>query len=316
MSLEDLTIRKKYNKISVGKEGVWKMNKRARKKRAKRIVKATSFALAIAAFSAAIYAMQLKEVNIDYLGENISFKTFASTVSEALKEQDIKILESEDISTDPKNKLNRNNNISISKKPIILAAVAPIVEVVEPVVEEKPVIVEEKKEEKIEKKETVNRSTTPKKSTSSTSRGNVRTSWGPDVIKREEGVLEASDGTLIEYEGVMQLEATAYCACYKCCGKWPGNKWYGITATGTRAKVGTIAVDPRVIPLGTKVYVEGLFGAENYGYATAEDTGGAIKGNIIDLYFNTHRETINWGRQQVNVYILKDTTNALIASAE
>lgn len=315
MSLEKLTSRKNYNKISVGKEGVWRMNKRARKKRTKRIIKATCFALAVAAFSTAFYGMQLKEVNIDYLGKNVSFKTFASTVSEALKERDIRLLETEDISTGLTNKLARNNNISIYEKPIILAAVAPAAPVIElPVVEEAPIVVEEKKEEK--KEEKVDRSTTPKKSTASTSRGNVRTSWGPDVIKREEGVLEASDGTLIEYEGVMQLEATAYCACYECCGKWPGNKWYGITATGTRAKVGTIAVDPRVIPLGTKVYVEGLFGAENYGYATAEDTGGAIKGNIIDLYFNTHRETINWGRQQVNVYILKDNTNALIASVE
>jgi len=133
------------------------------------------------------------------------------------------------------------------------------------------------------------------------------------MVKAEYQVLEASDGTLIEYEGVMQLEATAYCACYECCGKYPGNKWYGITATGTRAKVGTIAVDPRVIPLGTKVYVEGLYGAKNYGYATAEDTGGAIKGQIIDLYFDTHRETINWGRQQVKVYILKDNSQKTLA---
>ena len=292
------------------------MNKRAKKQRAKRILKATSFALAVAAFSVAIYTAQLKKVSINYHGENMSFRTFASTVREALKEQNIDVKDTEELSTDINGKLDRNNIFTIVEKPVVLAMVAPVVEEVpvaeEPMVEV-PVVValEEKKEEaKVEK------TTEKKKASNVTSRGNVRTTWGPDVYQVEEGVLEASDGTLIEYEAVMQLEATAYCACHECCGKWPGNKWYGITATGTKAKVGTIAVDPRVIPLGTQVYIEGLYGAKNYGYGSAEDTGGAIKGNIIDLYFNTHRETINWGRQQVKVYILKDNSQSAIASLE
>lgn len=285
------------------------MNKRARKKRTKRIAKATCFALAMATFSAAIYGMQLKEVNINYLGENISFKTFASTVSDALKEQNIELDDNQEISTDIFTKLGRSNLFSITEKqPILLAMVEPEVKPVEEVT-----VPEVVKEEPKVQEDNVDRSTTVKKSTSSTSRGTTRMTWGPDVYKKEEGVLEASDGTLIEYEGILQFEATAYCACYECCGKHPGNKWYGITATGTRAKVGTIAVDPRVIPLGTKVYVEGLYGAKNYGYAVAEDTGGAIKGEIIDLYFNTHKETVNWGRQQVNIYILKDNSQSTLA---
>lgn len=60
----------------------------------------------------------------------------------------------------------------------------------------------------------------------------------------------------------------------------------------------TIAVDPSVIPLGSKVYVDG------YGYAIAADTGGAIKGNIIDLYLNTSSECTSWGRRPVNVLIV------------
>ena len=60
----------------------------------------------------------------------------------------------------------------------------------------------------------------------------------------------------------------------------------------------TIAVDPSVIPLGTKVYVEG------YGYAIAADTGGAIKGNRVDLFFNTEAEASNWGVRNLDVYIL------------
>ncbi|HSN59181.1 MAG TPA: 3D domain-containing protein, partial [Clostridiaceae bacterium] len=61
----------------------------------------------------------------------------------------------------------------------------------------------------------------------------------------------------------------------------------------------TIAVDPSVIPLGTKVYVEG------YGYAIAQDTGGAIKGNIIDVYYDNMSEVNAWGVKYVNVYILE-----------
>ena len=72
----------------------------------------------------------------------------------------------------------------------------------------------------------------------------------------------------------------------------------GTTAMGTKARVGAIAVDPSVIPLGTKVYVEG------YGFATAEDTGGNIKGNTIDVYKNSESECLNWGVRNVTIYIL------------
>ena len=89
------------------------------------------------------------------------------------------------------------------------------------------------------------------------------------------------------------VEATAYSL--ECDGG-------SVTATGFNlrknpdAKV--IAVDPRVIPLGTKVYVEG------YGYATALDTGGAIKGNKIDVFIPSLRDTLKWGRRTVKITIL------------
>lgn len=70
------------------------------------------------------------------------------------------------------------------------------------------------------------------------------------------------------------------------------------TATGLRAKYGVIAVDRRVIPLNTFVFVEG------YGFAIAADTGGAIKGNKIDVCFNTRAECIQWGRRKVKIHIL------------
>ena len=106
------------------------------------------------------------------------------------------------------------------------------------------------------------------------------------AIGTEVGNPEAVAPVSGDYSKVITVEATAY--------THTGN----LTATGTVARVGVIAVDPNVIPLGTRVYVEG------YGYAVAEDTGGAIKGNIIDLFMDTNQECINWGRRDVKVYIL------------
>lgn len=74
----------------------------------------------------------------------------------------------------------------------------------------------------------------------------------------------------------------------------------GITRCGTRLRPGVAAVDPDVIPLGTKLYVEG------YGPAIAEDTGGAIKGNRIDLFFPSREEALIFGVKEVNVIILDD----------
>lgn len=71
----------------------------------------------------------------------------------------------------------------------------------------------------------------------------------------------------------------------------------GITAMGTRARVGEIAVDPSVIPLGSTVYIEGV------GARRAEDTGGNIKGNTIDIYMNTESQCRSWGVRYVTVYI-------------
>lgn len=111
-------------------------------------------------------------------------------------------------------------------------------------------------------------------------------------------------GSSFNYRNVMKMRATAYSADEVCTGKGSGDPYFGITATGTRAKrnpngYSTIAVDPRVIPLGTKVYVEG------YGLAIAEDVGGAIKGNRIDVFVNTVSQANTWGVRWVNVYILK-----------
>lgn len=103
-------------------------------------------------------------------------------------------------------------------------------------------------------------------------------------------------GTNLEYTEILDFQATAYYC--------EPNAW-NTTYTGTEARVGAIAVDPNFIPLGTKMYIVSADGAYVYGYCVAEDTGGAIKGRIVDLYFNTYHECIQFGRRDVKIYVLK-----------
>lgn len=111
-----------------------------------------------------------------------------------------------------------------------------------------------------------------------------------NIIKTEKGSFEISKK--------LQMKSTAYTAGSACTGKKPGDKGYGITASGMKAQVGVVAVDTSVIPLGTKLYVEG------YGYAVAGDTGGSIKNNKIDLFFNSYSDAVQYGVKNVNVYVL------------
>ena len=102
----------------------------------------------------------------------------------------------------------------------------------------------------------------------------------------------------------IKVTATAYCPCEKCCGKWGKNRPKDengepivYTASGAIAKAGrTIAVDPSVIPYGTEVIINGKA-------FVAEDCGGAIKGSHIDIYFDTHKEALDFGKKDLTVYI-------------
>ncbi len=95
---------------------------------------------------------------------------------------------------------------------------------------------------------------------------------------------------------ILEMSASAYDPGPRSCGKYAS----GRTSCGLRAGYGVVAVDPEVIPLGTKLYIEG------YGHAVAGDRGRAIKGNRIDLGFNTYREAIQFGRRTVTVHILEE----------
>ena len=96
-----------------------------------------------------------------------------------------------------------------------------------------------------------------------------------------------------KFKQTIYVDATAYSADDPL---FAGN----LTASGTKVRHGIIAVDPNVIPLGTKVYIPG------YGEAIAEDTGGSIIGNRIDIAFDTYEEAMRFGRQSLQIYIIAD----------
>ena len=116
---------------------------------------------------------------------------------------------------------------------------------------------------------------------------------------------------------VVVMEATAYCACKKCCewkrswgcfllppvhatGRNKGRrKVVGITADGSKAKKGTIAADTRRYPFGTIMHVPG------YGWGEVHDRGRAIKGNRIDVFFKSHKKALQFGRKKVKVKVYR-----------
>ena len=103
-----------------------------------------------------------------------------------------------------------------------------------------------------------------------------------EIVEKLDFEIEATERPYTEKEMII----TAYCPCEKCCGNSNG-----ITASGTKAKQGrTVAVDPRYIPYGTEIIIDG----QTY---IAEDCGGAIKGNRIDLFFDSHSEAESFGKQ-------------------
>lgn len=102
------------------------------------------------------------------------------------------------------------------------------------------------------------------------------------------------NGRPINYKKVITGKATAYCG-------------GGITSTGARAMPGRVAVDPREIPYGTKMYIVSSDGRWNYGYCVASDTGGFIynSSTVVDLYMHSYTDCRNFGRRNVDIYILE-----------
>ena len=117
-----------------------------------------------------------------------------------------------------------------------------------------------------------------------------------EVSEVSEPVIEQEYTTATAEREYIEVTATltAYCPCVKCCGKSDG-----ITASGTQATAGrTVAVDTRLIPYGTEISIDG----KTY---IAEDCGGKVKGYTIDVFFDSHEEALNFGRQTKTVKIYK-----------
>lgn len=119
--------------------------------------------------------------------------------------------------------------------------------------------------------------------------------YGVWNLKKSSLNTKEAIGTVNGQPYSMMISATATAYCDK-----------GITASGLRSQVGVVAVDPRVIPLGTRLYIESADGTWSYGVCVAGDTGGAIKGNIVDLFYDSYNQCIQFGRRGCNIYVLAD----------
>jgi 3D (Asp-Asp-Asp) domain-containing protein len=122
----------------------------------------------------------------------------------------------------------------------------------------------------------------------------------PTIVETNFIIQKEYTSIKINQTDPMEMIVTSYTAGPESTGKRQGMKGYGITRTGTRAKVGVCAVDPEYIPLGTSLYIDG------YGYCRAEDTGGKVKGYHIDVFLDKVSDAIKFGRSERKVWILKD----------
>lgn len=111
-----------------------------------------------------------------------------------------------------------------------------------------------------------------------------------------DGFIVLETGEVLTFTHTGQFLATAYTS-------WIADV-KDITATGTKARVGAIAVDPTVIPYGTRMFIVANDGSYIYGIATAEDCGGDIKGNRLDLFYDTEEECWQFGARTCTVYFL------------
>ena len=120
------------------------------------------------------------------------------------------------------------------------------------------------------------------------------------------GTKSGKGGKDFKYKNVIDVKCTAYTNSYEDTGKRPGDPAFGITKSGMKAQKGVVAVDPSVIPLGTKMYIEILDDKiEDYGFCVAGDTGGKIKGKKVDLFFDATADQIKqFGVRKAKVYIL------------
>lgn len=137
---------------------------------------------------------------------------------------------------------------------------------------------------------------------------NIKTEAIDRVVRKGSEMLYVTDqGKPYLCSAIYTMKSSAYDLSFASCGKYPDHPQYGITRSGTKARPGVVAVDPKTIKLKSKLYVESLDRTQDYGFASAEDTGGAIKNNRIDLFIGNNREAYRYGMRNVKVYVLDET---------
>ena len=218
-------------------------------------------------------------------GETCDYKTLEKTVGEALKEEGIKLSKLDIV--EPGLKKPVKNGMTIVVKRVVVEK-----EVVEEVIKFKTI-----------KKEDPTMNEGKKKVVQEGKNGKAKVTYRVTYIDGKEAkrkkikseVITPKKNKIVKIGTRVTIDGFAYSR--KLVVKAYSYTGGGRTAMGTRARVGEIAVDPNVIPLGSKVYIEGV------GVRYAEDTGGNIKGNTIDIYMNTMSECRNWGVRYVTIYI-------------
>ncbi len=245
-----------------------------------------------------------REVTINSDGSDIVLLTIAPDVKSALREAQIKLGDKDRVSPDPDTVITGKTEIAVIR------------------VEEKVEKIEMKMDftNQISKSDELDKGITKvaKKGISGLKELEIKVVFENGIeIKREivgekvlknpvNGIIEegtrttfiSSRGQVTRFVRALKMTATAYDATFESCGKHPEHPQYGITYSGLKVRPGIVAVDPRVIPLGTYLYVEG------YGEALAADIGGAIKGNRIDLYYELPEDVAKYGKRAVKVYVL------------
>lgn len=240
--------------------------------------------LVLVAFYAAL-SVSVKDITVTVNGKTAQYKTIRNSVDDMLRGWDVELDEKDELNIDSSKRLEDGDEVEIKT------------------FETSKVTVEEKIPFKNKTEYTSDLIEGEKKITKKGVEGVDKVTYletflgGESIAKKEidrETVSKpvtqiTAEGTAVSYNGKkysrkLVVSSTAYCL-------------RGRTATGTSVHYGTIAVDPRVIPLGSYGYVPG------YGEVHAEDTGGAIKGNIIDLWFPSNGQCRSWGRRTVEIYI-------------
>lgn len=231
------------------------------------------------------FSISVKDITVSVNGKSIEHRTMARTVKDMLDDWGVKLDENDVVTPGIDTKLKDDMVVAIE-----------LYEVEQEVVKEATDF-KEKEEYTSDLLEGEEKVTTKGVKGEDEVTYEVITLGGKEISREEVGrktlkkpkTQILSKGTAVaingeRYSRKLVVQATAYSG-------------GGTTATGTRARVGEIAVDPRVIPLGSECYIEG------FGKVRAEDTGGAVKGNIIDIYMASRGAAIRWGRRTVTIYI-------------